>query len=76
VFNCCSEDTSLKDLRQKLINADIAWAKAAVSGDVEKINQYWSEDTINYFPGQNPAVGKEQILEIVKRNRLIPGFSL
>ena len=76
MFWGCSKNTSLKDYRQELIDADVAWANAAASGDVDKIKQYWSEDAINYFPGQNPAFGKEQILEIAKHNRSIPGFSL
>ena len=76
MFVGCSNETSQKDYRQELIDADVAWAKAAASGDVDKIKQYWSEDAINYFPGQNPTFGKEQILEIVKHNRSIPGFSL
>ena len=76
LITACSNNVNIDAERKALLDADEAWAKAAATGDVSKIKQYWTEDAINYFPGQNPAFGKEQILEIVKRNRSIPGFSL
>ena len=76
LITACSHNVNIEAERQALLDADKAWVNAAASGDVSKIKQYWTEDAINYFPGQKPAFGKAQILEIVKRNRSIPGFSL
>ena len=76
LITACSHNVNIEAERQALLDADKAWVNAAASGDVNKIKQYWTEDAINYFPGQKPAFGKAQILEIVKRNRSIPGFSL
>ena len=72
----CKQNVDIETERQALLNADSAWAVAAASGNVEKIKTFWTEDAINYFPGQEPAFGKEEILNIVKKNRSTPGFSL
>lgn len=72
----CKQNVNLDTERQALLNADSAWADAAISGSVEKIKTFWTEDAINFFPGQEPAFGKKEILRIVKRNRSVPGFSL
>jgi ketosteroid isomerase-like protein len=76
LITSCSQNVDVNSEQQALLDADEAWAEAAASGDVEKIKAYWSEDAINYYPGQKPAFGKQEILEIVKRNRSIPGFKL
>ena len=76
LITSCSQNVDIKSEQQALLDADKAWADAAASGDVAKIKAFWTEDAINYFPGQKPAFGKKEILEIVKRNRSIPGFSL
>ena len=76
LFTACSENVDTESERQALLDTDKAWADAAASGDVEMIKTYWTEDAINYYPGQKPAFGKQEILEIVKRNRSIPGFQL
>ena len=72
----CKQNVDVEAERQALLDADNAWAEAAASGDVSKIKTFWTEDAINYYPGQKPTLGKEEILEIVKRNRSLPGFSL
>ena len=76
LITACSENVNVESEQKALLDADKAWADAAASGDVEKIKTFWSDDAINYYPGQNPAFGKGEILEIVKRNRSIPGFKL
>ena len=76
LITACTENVNIESEQKALLDADKAWADAAASGDVEKIKTFWSEDAINYYPGQEPAFGKQEILEIVKRNRSIPGFNL
>lgn len=72
----CTQNIDTKTEKTTLLNSDKAWANAAASGDIKQISQYWTDNAINYFPGQAPAFGKKAILEIVKRNRSMPGFSL
>ena len=72
----CTQNVDTKTEKMNLLDSDNAWANAAASGDINQISQYWTDNAINYFPGQVPAFGKNAILEIVKRNRSIPGFSL
>jgi len=62
--------------RATLLQADKDWAAAAKAGDVQRIVTFWADDAINYYPGKPPAVGKQAIIELVKQNRSIPGFSL
>lgn len=72
----CKNNINVKTERQKLLDTDNAWAEAAASGEINRISTYWTDDAINYYPGQEPAFGKQEILQIVKRNRSLPGFSL
>ncbi len=72
----CTKNIDMESERTALLNTDKAWADAAALGKVDQISSYWSEDAINYFPGMEPAFGKKAILEIVKKNRSMPGFSL
>lgn len=72
----CSGTVDPAAARASLLEADRAWASAAAAGDIEKVKTFWSDDAVNFFPGRPPAHGKEQIGELVKRNRSIPGFSL
>jgi len=61
---------------ESLLQADREWAAAAAAGDVQHLTTFWADDAINFFPGAPPALGKEAIRELVKRNRSRPGFSL
>jgi len=72
----CASEVDLQRERQSLLQADSAWAAAAAAGDIESLATYWAEDAVNYFPGAPVASGRESILELVARNRSIPGFSL
>ena len=72
----CATKPDLESLESELLQADKDWAAAAKMGDITKLKTYWADDAINFFPGAPPAYGKESILELVKRNRSQPGFSL
>jgi len=72
----CSTKPDLELLESELLQVDKDWAEAAKIGDITKLTSYWADDAINFFPGVPPAYGKESILELVKRNRSQPGFSL
>jgi len=72
----CSNRIDLDAERSALLQADKDWAQAAKEGNITVLKTYWAEDAVNYFPGQPVARGKDEILELVKRNRSQPGFSL
>ncbi len=72
----CSTKPDLESLESELLQVDKDWATAAKMGDIAKLTTYWADDAINFFPGAPPAYGKESILDLVKRNRSQPGFSL
>jgi len=72
----CSNQIDLDAERAALLQADKDWAHAAKEGSISGLTTYWADDAVNYFPGQPVAKGKEEIIELVKRNRSQPGFSL
>jgi len=72
----CGAQPDLDAERAALLAADQAWAAAAAAGDIDRLSTYWAEDAVNYFPGAPVASGRASILELVGRNRSIPGFSL
>lgn len=59
-----------------LMQASRDWAKAAASGDVERIVSYWADDAIVLEPEQPALVGKAAIRGIVERSMKIPKFSI
>lgn len=61
---------------QQLLETDRAWAAAAAAGDVEHVITFWSEDAINFFPGEPAAVGRNAIIALVRRYRSDPRYSL
>ena len=77
VLGCTrSNPVDVEAERQAILEADRAWAAAAASGDVQKLSSYWADDAVNFFPNQPVASGKEEIAELVRANRSLPGFSL
>ncbi len=72
----CTASPDLEAEREALLAADAAWAAAAGAGDIATLGTYWAEEAKNYFPGAPVAQGRESILELVGRNRSIPGFAL
>ena len=75
VFHCTTQPDT-QSLKMELLQSDKDWAGAAKSGDLPKLTTYWADDAINFFPGVPPAIGKEAILELVRKNRSQAGFSL
>ncbi len=76
LLNACNSNTTKEAERNTLLNTDKEWAAAAKVGDVKKIVTFWSDDAVDYFPNNTAAVGKNAILELVKKNRSVPGFTL
>jgi ketosteroid isomerase-like protein len=52
------------------------WARAAASGDPQKILSFWSEEAIVMPPGQPTVVGKTAIRQFLQETSAIPGFSI
>ena len=52
------------------------WAKAAASGDLERILSYWADDAIVLEPDQHAHIGKAAIRQMVEGSMKIPKFSI
>ena len=50
------------------------WAKAAASGDVERILSYWADDAVVLEPDQRAHFGKAGIRQMVEASMKIPKF--
>jgi len=59
-----------------LLNADRAFAAAALAGEMDRVFSFWTEDAVIYPAGMPVVRGKEEIREFVARNRAQPGFSI
>lgn len=64
------------DAARQLLEADRRWAEVAATGEVREVLNLWTEDAVNYFPGEPPAVGREAIGKLVRTKRALPGFSV
>ena len=52
------------------------WAKAAASGDVERILSYWTDDAVVLEPDQRALIGKAAIRQQVEGAMKLPKFSI
>jgi ketosteroid isomerase-like protein len=52
------------------------WARAAASGDVDKILSYWADTAIVLEPDRPALVGKKAIRKMVEGTAKIPSFSI
>lgn len=73
---CAGGGVDVSRERERLLEADRAWAAAAAAGDVARVTTFWADDATVFFPGAPVARGKEAIGELVERNRALPGFAL
>ena len=73
VFAKAAEPT---EASQQLLATDRAWEAAAAAGDVQRIVTFWSEDAVNFFPGEPAARGRDAIIALVRRYRADPRYSL
>src|SRR5215212_4350570 len=76
VASCAKADRNTEADRQTLMQVSRDWAKAAGSGDIERIVGYWADDATVLAPDQPAAVGKEAIRKFVRESVSIPGFSI
>jgi ketosteroid isomerase-like protein len=67
---------NLETDRTTLMETSREWARAAASGDLERMLSYWSDDAVVMPPGQPSVVGKAAIREFVRRALAIPGFTI
>lgn len=71
-----TDSSGVESEREALLEADRAWAEAARKGDIPRLTGFWADDAVNYSPGAPPAKGRQEIAQLVQRNRNRPGFSL
>ncbi len=73
--SCASQRTALAE-RERLLQADRAWAAAAGTDDLERILTFWADDAKIYAGSGPPIAGKDAIRSFITRNRSQPGFSI
>ena len=66
----------MKDDATEILRIDAEWARAAESGDLERILSYWSDDATLLPPGSPPLAGKAAIREYVAESLRMPGFHI
>lgn len=66
----------LKAEEQSLMQTSREWAKAAASGDLERILAYWADDAVVLAPDQPAFVGKAAIRNFLQQTVSIPQFSI
>ena len=59
-----------------LMQTSREWAKAAASGDVDRILSYWADTAIVLEPDRPALVGKKAIRKMVEGTAKIPSFSI
>jgi uncharacterized protein (TIGR02246 family) len=64
------------DAKAEILKLDSEWARAAESGDLERILAYWSDDATVFPPGSPALVGKAAIREYVAGSLRTPGFRI
>lgn len=65
------------DARQRLVETDQAWSRAAAEGkDVEKVVAFWADDAVIVPAGAAIVSGKPAIRDYVRQSFATPGFSI
>ena len=76
IYSGCGKPTDLDQEKILLLNQDKQWSDVISGTDMDKILDYWTEDAVIY-PSQGPAVrGKDEIRNIMERNRIKWGLAL
>ena len=73
-----SSSTATNSVNDKaaLIQTSRDWARAAASGDVDRILSYWADTAIVLEPDRPALVGKKAIRQMVEGTARIPSFSI
>ena len=61
---------------EALMQTSRDWAKAAASGDIDRVLSYWADDAIVLEPDQPAHVGKAAIRKMVEGSMKVPKFSI
>ena len=72
----CSPNRDTEPEREALMQTSRAWARAAASGDVERMVSFWADDAIILPPDRPAVVGKDAIRDFVRRSFALPHFSV
>lgn len=73
---CTNGDLKHSAEAEKLKQTSREWARAARSGNVEAVVQYWADDAILLLSGEPPRRGRDQIRAYVQRTLSAPGFRI
>jgi ketosteroid isomerase-like protein len=76
VTSCARGPADLESQRAALMQTSRDWARAAATGDLDRVVSYWADDALVLPPDQPTMAGKAAIREFVRASREIPGFSI
>ncbi len=71
-----AQSSKAAEARAALLKADIEWAEAAGTKDLERIVSFWTEDAVVYPPREAPVAGKAAIRKYVGESLKVPGFAI
>jgi uncharacterized protein (TIGR02246 family) len=76
IFGCGQQRVDTKAEGEKVMETSREWAKAALTGDVERTLSYWADDAVVMSPGQPVYKGKKEIRQMVEGSFKMPGFKI
>ena len=72
----CQQSAGGEESVEALMQTSREWSKAAQSGDMAKVADYFAEDAIIVPAGENPVRGKQAIRAYLAEAAKIPGFKI
>jgi len=72
----CGRTVDVAGEEQALLRVDRAWAAASLSGNVDSIVSYWTDDAHVLQPGLPVLQGKAAIRSMVASSLAVPGFRI
>ncbi len=72
----CGSSVDVAGEEQALLRVDRAWAAASLSGNVDSIVSYWTDDARVLQPGLPVLQGKAAIRSMVASSVAVPGFRI
>ena len=76
LLSCHQQKVDTKAEGEKVMQLSREWSKAAATGDVEKIVQYWADDAVVMSAGEPVLSGKQAIQKMVEESYKMPGFRI
>lgn len=76
LVGCSEVPPDRSDEERRLIEISREWSRAAGTGDVDAVVNYWAEDAVVMMAGLPTFTGREAIRSYVAESYAIPGFAI